>query len=95
VILVEKKKGWRLTEGSIYRIISIGAKDSVIETEGVFRGFATLGLDDVGLCIEQKKGKKKMLRIIPLQVILAIDVISEKKEKKKKDEDENLPGFYT
>ncbi len=92
---MEKKKGWRLTEGSRYRIISIGAKDSVIETEGVFKGFATLGLDEVGLCIEQNKGKKKTLRIIPLQVILAIDVISEKKEKKKKDDEENLPGFYT
>lgn len=92
---MEKRKGWRPTEGSVYRIISIGAKDSVIETEGVFKGFATLGLDEVGLCIEQNKGKKKMLRIIPLQVILAIDVISEKKEKKRREEEENPPGFYT
>lgn len=91
---MEKKKGWELTEGSRYRIISIGAKDSAMETEGIFRGFANLGLDDVGICIEQSKGKKRMLRIIPLQVILAIDVISEKREEKKERE-EDLPGFYT
>ena len=63
------KKGWKLTEGSRYRIISIGAKDSVMETEGVFKGFATLSLDEVGLCIELTKNKKKFLRIIPLQAI--------------------------
>ncbi|HHF59262.1 MAG TPA: hypothetical protein ENL44_03585 [Thermoplasmatales archaeon] len=90
-----KKKGWKLTEGSKYRIISIGAKDSVIETEGIFRGFATLGMDEVGLCIERNKGKKKMIRIIPLQVILAIDVLSEKEEKQKETEEESPPGFYT
>jgi len=92
---VAKKKGWKLTEGSRYRIISMGAKDSVIETEGIFRGFATLGMDEVGLCIEHGKGKKKMTRIIPLQVILAIDVLSEKEEKHKGVEEESPPGFYT
>lgn len=92
---VGRKKGWKLTEGSRYRITSIGAKDSVIETEGIFRGFATLGMDEVGLCIEQDKGKRKMIRIIPLQVVLAIDVLSEREEKEGEKEEESPPGFYT
>lgn len=88
-----KKKGWKLTEGSRYRVISLGGKDSIMKTEGIFRGFANLGLDDVGLCIEQGREKRKVLRIIPLQAVLAIDVLSEKKTEDK-DEDEELPEFY-
>lgn len=92
---MEKKKGWRLTEGSKYRIISIGGKDSVMKTEGIFKGFTTLGMDEVGLCMEQKRGKKKALRIIPLQAVLAIDVISEKEEEESKEGEESSPVFYT
>ena len=89
-----KKKGWRLTEGSKYKIISLGARDSVIETTGIFKGFANLGMEDVGLCMEVNKGRKKIMRIIPLQVVLAIDVLSEKEEEEKKSGEE-VPGFYT
>jgi len=91
------KKGWQLTEGSVYRILSIGARDSILETEGVFRGFATLGLDEVGLCIEQTKKRKKTVRIIPLHVILAIDVVSEKKKKPDKHDEhkEDLAMSYS
>jgi hypothetical protein len=81
------KQGMHLTKGSEYRIFSVGAKDSLIETKGIFRGYVTLGIDDVGLCIEFKKGGKKSLRIIPLPVVVAIDVVSEVSEGAEKEEE--------
>ncbi|HEC82022.1 MAG TPA: hypothetical protein ENI42_06325 [Thermoplasmatales archaeon] len=85
---MKKKKGWQLTEGSKYKIYSLGARDATMETIGVFKGFASLGLDEIGLCIEMEKRKKEITRIIPLHAILAIDVISENKAKEEEEEEE-------
>jgi len=66
-----------LTKGSRYRIESMETRDRAKVTKGVFRGFATIGTDDV-IVIElddshqELKGK---LRLIPLHVILAVDVL--------------------
>ncbi|RLF28666.1 MAG: hypothetical protein DRN08_00345 [Thermoplasmata archaeon] len=93
---MNKKPESQLTEGSTYRIISIGAKDSALETEGVFKGFATLGIDEVGLLMELGKKHGKMegkIRIVPLHAILAIDIIDAKPNQKKDDGKETSRYF--
>jgi len=85
---MNKKLDIELTEGSEYKIISLGGKDSALETEGVFKGFMSMGVDEVGLLMELGERHDKMagkIRIIPLHVILAIDVF-EAKPNQKRDE---------
>ncbi|MEM0466870.1 MAG: hypothetical protein QXL17_07435 [Candidatus Thermoplasmatota archaeon] len=78
---MNKKEEIKLTEGSRYKIISIGGRDSTLETEGIFSGYATIGLEEGGLLIQlghshgHLEGK---YRIIPLHAILAIDVLDVK-----------------
>ncbi|MGI0150074.1 MAG: hypothetical protein ACREDF_11165 [Thermoplasmata archaeon] len=66
-----------LTKGSRYRIESIETRDRTKITKGVFRGYVSIGTDDA-IVIEldeshqENKGK---LRLIPLHVVLAVDVL--------------------
>jgi len=93
---MDKKPQFKLTEGSRYRIISIGGRENPLETEGIFTGFSTLGIDEIGLImntgddVEQTNGNT---RIIPLHAILAIDVLDEK-EHVKKEEDPEANHYY-
>ncbi len=93
---MDKKEQFKLTEGSRYRIISIGGRENPLETEGIFNGFSTLGIDEIGLIMDrsdtedEKKGKT---RIIPLHAILAIDVLDEK-EHEKKEETQDANHYY-
>ena len=93
---MNKKEDWKLIEGSRYKIISIGGRDSSLETEGVFQGYATIGIEEAGLVIElgtdKEKGGEK-LRIVPLHAILAIDVLDVKRHESS-DEDKEPSGHY-
>jgi len=83
-----KKDELKLTEDSWYKIISIGGKDRSLETEGRFKGFATIGIDEAGLQIElgQQHGEMQgKIRIVPLHAILAIDILDAKEDEKKED----------
>jgi len=86
---MDKKEELKLTEGSRYKILSIGGRDSSLETEGIFKGYATIGIEEAGLVIEmdehpgQQQGK---LRIVPLHAILAVDILTVK-EHETQDED--------
>ena len=85
---MSQKEDLKLTEGSRYKIISIGGRDSSLETEGIFKGFASMGIEEAGLLIEMgdTHGKDKgTLRIVPLHAILAIDVLDAKEHEKKED----------
>lgn len=85
---MNRKPEMELTEGSEYKILSLGGRNNVLETQGIFKGFSSLGIDEVALLIElgKKHGEMKgKTRIIPLNVILAIDVL-EAKPNRKKDE---------
>lgn len=84
-----------LTEGSKYKIISLGGKDNPLETEGIFRGFMSIGIDENAIMIELSKKYKELsgkIRIIPLHVILAIDVL-EMKENEKKEDDKGVSHY--
>jgi hypothetical protein len=93
---MDKKEDWKLIDGSRYKIISIGGRDSSLETEGIFRGYATIGIEEAGLVIElrtmpESTGEK--LRIVPLHAILAIDVL-DVKQHEGTDEDKEPSGHY-
>jgi hypothetical protein len=90
---MEKKDEMKLTEGSRYKIISIGGRDSSLETEGIFKGYATIGIEEAGLIIEMDEhpGQQRKLRIVPLHAILAVDILNIKEHE---DKDEDISGHY-
>ena len=83
------EKKMELTEGSIYKVTSLGARDAVLETEGAFKGFISIGVDETGLLMELNESHGDLvgkIRIVPLHVILLIDVLDAKENEKKDDE---------
>lgn len=94
---MEKKEDWKLIEGSRYKILSIGGRDSTLETEGIFRGYATIGIEEAGLVIELRAGpadKDEQLRIVPLHAILAIDVLDVKHHEGHAEDKEPSGHYY-
>ena len=83
-----EKKNMELTEGSVYKITSLGCREEVIETEGVFKGFITIGVDETGVLMELSESHGGLAgkdRIIPLHVVLLIDVLDAKENEKNDD----------
>jgi hypothetical protein len=83
---MNQEKKMELTEGSVYKITSLGGRDKLIETEGTFKGFISIGVDETGILIELNKNHGEMkgkIRIIPLHVLLLVDVLNAKDDKKK------------
>jgi len=77
-----------LTEGSVYKITSLGSRESTIETEGVFKGFISIGVEETGVLMELSDRHGSLCgknRIVPLPVILLIDVLDAKENDKKDD----------
>jgi hypothetical protein len=94
---MDKKEDWKLIEGSRYKIISIGGRDSTLETEGLFRGYATIAIEEAGLVIQVSAGDQNQaekLRIVPLHAILAIDVLDVKQHEGKAEEKEPSGHYY-
>jgi hypothetical protein len=95
---MDKKEDWKLIEGSRYKIISIGGRDSCLETEGVFKGYATIGIEEAGLVIEQSTGQQadaqKKLRIVPLHAILAIDLLDAKEHESREEGKDASDHYY-
>ncbi len=88
---MNKKTEVELTEGSEYKITSLGARDSLFETEGTFKGFVSIAMDETGLLMQLNHKHGDMagkMRIIPLHVLLAIDVLEAKPNQKKDDNKE-------
>jgi len=89
---MSKKEELKLTEGSRYKVISIGGRELALETEGVFKGFASIGIDEGGLQMELGEHHGDMqgkIRIVPLHAILAIDILDAKEDKKEDSKDTN------
>lgn len=89
------KENRELTKGSEYKITSLGTKDRLIETEGVFEGFISVGMDGTGVLIklgENHGDMKGKIRIVPLHAILLIDVLNEK-ENENKDSDKGMSHY--
>jgi len=85
---MNEKPEIELTEGSQYKIFSLGGKENMLETEGMFKGFTSLGVDEPGLLMELNGNHGEMvgkIRIVPLHVVLAIDILEAVPNQKKDD----------
>ena len=92
---MNEEKKMELTEGSEYKIFSLGGRDTMIETEGIFKGFISIGVDETGLLIELNHKHGEMAgktRIVPLHVLLAIDILKIE-ENEKKDDDKGVSHY--
>ncbi|MBC7129153.1 MAG: hypothetical protein H5T45_05430 [Thermoplasmatales archaeon] len=78
-----------LTVGSKYIVYSVGSGKEIMQTSGIFVGYSYLSKEEGGICIkmdESHGSKKGMIRIIPMEAIIAIDIVEEKKVEKKEEE---------
>lgn len=90
-----KEKEVELVPGSLYTVYSLGSEKTHMKTSGIFTGYAYLSKDEVGICIEMDASHgadKGRMRIIPVSMILAIDVIEEREQSSKSDEEE--PHYF-
>ncbi len=71
-----------LTKGSRYRVESMETRERTKVTKGIFRGYAAIGPDDA-IVIEMDEShveQKGKLRLIPVHIVLAVDVMEHVKE---------------
>lgn len=83
-----------MTPGSRYRVTSLGSRESPLKTSGTFRGFTTVGTDDaVVMEMDETHGEKAgRVRVIPLHVVLAIDVLEAAAKSKPEAQRETMYG---
>lgn len=92
---MEEKNKLELTQGSKYKIFSLGGKENTLESEGYFEGYLNIGVDEIGLLLKLSEIHGDMMnkiRIIPLHVILAIDIL-DAKPNNKNDEEKEMPHY--
>ena len=95
MVNMKNKENMELTTGSKYNIFSLGGRENVLETEGFFEGYINVGVDEIGLLIKLSEKHEHMvnkIRIIPLHVILAIDIL-EAKPNNNKDDEREIPRY--
>lgn len=91
---LKKQEKIQLTEGSTYKITSIGTRDKPTVTNGKFKGYTVIGNMDA-VCIELDKSHRSLkgkLRIIPTHMVMTIDIVSAKRAKEEKASEEAV--FY-
>ena len=91
-----KEKEIELVPGSKYVAYSVGSEKEIMQTSGTFVGYSYISKDEGGICIKMDSShgpKEGLIRIIPIGMILAIDIIQEKKVRKKKDKEEATHYF--
>jgi len=84
-----------LTQGSLYKIKSLEARDKPMETTGIFKGYAAVA-HETALVIELDKNHgedKGRLRLILSHMIISIDVLKAEKEEEKKEPDSTAVYF--
>lgn len=84
----KKEKDIVLTKGSKYRIKSIESREKPLKTHGTFEGYTAVGRDEaIAIRLDEShKEQKGRMRIIPIHMILAIDVVEAAEEGKKEEE---------
>jgi len=91
-----KKPPIVLTAGSRVRVRSAGTRDEPLVSSGVFRGLVSIGGDN-SLALELDdavKEEKGRIRLIPLNALLAIDVLEAVKAEEEKRQDPGAPGYF-
>ncbi len=91
-----KKPAIALTNGSRIRIRSAGTRDDALVSTGLFRGLVSVGGDN-SIAIELGEGTKEekgLVRLIPLNAVLAIDVLEAAKPEEEKRADPAASQAY-
>jgi hypothetical protein len=90
---MKKKPELELTKGSEYKIYSLSSRNSTMESTGIFKGYTTIGSDEVGFLLKLNHTQDDgLIRIIPLHAVLAIDVIRAEPKNTEK-EDTEIPHY--
>lgn len=93
--MAKKAEAVSLTPGSRYVVTSLGNRDRVMVSKGIFRGYTVVGNVD-GVCIEldgSHKGLGGKIRVLPSHMILSIDIIDAVRPKPQAPE-ENVGHYY-
>ncbi|MCI4350362.1 MAG: hypothetical protein L3K15_02465 [Thermoplasmata archaeon] len=93
---VTKKPSIVLTAGSKVKVRSAGTRDDALVSTGVFRGLVSVGGDnslavELDGTVKEEKGK---IRLIPLNALLALDVLEAAKPEEEKRVDPGTPGYF-
>ena len=92
-----KKPTISLTPGSRIRVRSAGTRDEALISSGVFRGLVSVGGDN-SLAVELEDGGKEEkghIRLIPINALLAVDVLEAVKPAEEKRPDTSAsPGYF-
>jgi len=91
-----KKNTIALTVGSKIRVRSASSENESLVSNGAFRGLVSIG-GDSSLAVEldetvaEEKGR---IRLIPLNAVLALDVLEAAKAEEEKRVDPASPGYF-
>jgi len=92
-----KKPSIVLTVGSRVKVRSAGTRDDALVSTGAFRGLVSVGGDN-SLAIElddSVKEEKGRIRLVPLNAVLAIDVLeAAKAEEEKRASDPAAAAYF-
>ena len=91
-----KKTPIVLTSGSKVRVRSAGTREEALISTGLFRGLVSIGGDN-SLAIElddSVKEEKGRVRLVPLNALLAVDVLEAVKPEEEKRQDPQAPGYF-
>ncbi|MFQ5838676.1 MAG: hypothetical protein ACE5HJ_07820 [Thermoplasmata archaeon] len=89
-----KDEGFVLTKGSKYKVVSAATRDKPMETVGTFKGFTSIGPDEALVMeLDESHGEASgSVRLVPLHMVLAIDVLEAVEEEEKEREPEKMFG---
>ena len=91
-----KEEEIELVPGSKYVIYSASSDKEAMVTSGTFVGYTFIGKEEGGICIkmdESHGAKKGLIRIIPISMILAIEIVEKKRKRKGKKKEEATHYF--
>ncbi len=92
-----KKPTITLSPGSRIRVRSAGTRDEALLSLGAFRGLVSLGGEN-SLAVELEDGPKEekgRIRLVPLNAILAIDIVeAAKPAEEEKRADPGQPAYF-
>jgi hypothetical protein len=92
-----KKTTISLTPGSRVFVRSAGAREEPIASTGIFRGLVSVGGEN-SLALELDEGTKEekgRIRLVPLNAVMAIDILqAAKAEEEKRADPVSVAGYF-
>jgi hypothetical protein len=91
-----RKPSIALIPGSKIRARSAGSRDEALISLGIFRGLVSVGGDN-SLAIELEDGppeEKGHLRLIPVNALLAVDILEAAKAEEERRADPAVAGYF-